>query len=154
MSPLLGPGHNSSRGPSEGWWALRTAIWLMTYGAETWTLTARLVHKFKVAHRAMERDMLEVSLRDRIRNQVIRQITKLTVLACWSGSGLAISAVEPITAGLNVFWSGDGKRSVGRPQARWSDDLRRTAGRSWERVAEAIERDGETLERPMSSSGL
>jgi hypothetical protein len=26
---------------------------VMTYGAETWTLTARLVHKFKVAQRAM-----------------------------------------------------------------------------------------------------
>jgi hypothetical protein len=45
------------------------------------------------------------------------------------------------------------KRIVGRPQARWSDDLRRTVGRSWMRVAED-QRDGEKLERPMSSSGL
>jgi hypothetical protein len=45
---------------------------VMTYGAETWTLTARLVHKFKVAQRAMERAILGVSQRDRIRNQVIR----------------------------------------------------------------------------------
>jgi hypothetical protein len=27
---------------------------VMTYGAETWTLTAQLVYKFKVAQRAME----------------------------------------------------------------------------------------------------
>jgi hypothetical protein len=52
----------------------------MTYGAETWTLTARLVHKFKVAQRAMERAM-GVSLRDRIRNQVIQQRTKVTDIA-------------------------------------------------------------------------
>jgi hypothetical protein len=53
----------------------------MKYGAETWTLTARLVHKFKVAQRAMERAMLGVSLRDRIRNEVIRQRTKVTTIA-------------------------------------------------------------------------
>jgi hypothetical protein len=53
----------------------------MTYGAETWTLTARLAHKFKVAQRNMERAMLGVSLRDRIRNQVIRQRTKFTEVA-------------------------------------------------------------------------
>jgi hypothetical protein len=29
------------------------------------------------------------------------------ILACWSGGGLATSAKEPITAGVNEFWSGD-----------------------------------------------
>jgi hypothetical protein len=53
----------------------------MTYGAESWTLTARLVHKFKVAQRAMERAMLGVSLRDRIRNELMRQRTKVTNIA-------------------------------------------------------------------------
>jgi hypothetical protein len=49
----------------------------MTYGAEMWTLTARLVHKVKVAQRAMKRAMLGVYLQG-IRNQVIRQRTKGT----------------------------------------------------------------------------
>jgi hypothetical protein len=53
----------------------------MTYGAETWILTVRLVHKFNVAQRAIERAILGVSLRDRIRNQVIRQRTKVTDIA-------------------------------------------------------------------------
>jgi hypothetical protein len=53
----------------------------MTYGTETWTLTARLVHKLKVAQRAMGRAMFGVSLRDRIRNQVIKQRTKFTDVA-------------------------------------------------------------------------
>ncbi|CAH2235547.1 jg23974 [Pararge aegeria aegeria] len=51
---------------------------VMTYGAETWTLTARLIHKLQVAQRAMERAMLGISLRDKIRNEVIRQRTKVT----------------------------------------------------------------------------
>jgi hypothetical protein len=54
---------------------------VMTYGAETWTLTARLFHKYKVAQRAKERAMFGVSLRGRIRNQVIRQRTKVTGIA-------------------------------------------------------------------------
>jgi hypothetical protein len=81
----------------------------------------------------MERTMLGVSLRDRIRNEVIRQRTKFTDIARWSDSALAISAVEPNT--VTEFWSGDrvSVNSVERPQARWSDDL--TAGGSWMRAS-------------------
>jgi hypothetical protein len=45
-----------------------------------------------------------------LQNQVIRQKTKVTDIAhrinMLIGSGLIISAVEPITAGVNEFWSG------------------------------------------------
>ena len=54
---------------------------VMTYGAETWTLTVELVHKIKVAQRGMKRAVLGVSLADEIRNEVIRERTKLTVIA-------------------------------------------------------------------------
>jgi hypothetical protein len=53
---------------------------VMTYEAKTWTLIARLVHKFNVFSE-LWRAMLGVSLRDRIRNQVIRQRTKVTDIA-------------------------------------------------------------------------
>jgi hypothetical protein len=118
-------------------------VLVMTYGAETWTLMARLVHKFWVAQRAMDRAMLGVSLPDRIRNQVIWQRTKVTDIAHrismlkwrWAGH---ISRRTYNRWGKRVLeWRPRlGKRSVGRLQARWSDDLRRTAGRSWMRVAE------------------
>jgi hypothetical protein len=54
---------------------------VMTYGAETWTLTAWLVHKFKVAQRAIKRAIFGVSQRDRIRNEVTWQKTKVTDIA-------------------------------------------------------------------------
>jgi hypothetical protein len=38
---------------------------------------------------------------------VVRVVDANSFLAHWSGSGLAISAVEPITAGVNEFWIGD-----------------------------------------------
>ncbi|CAH2241390.1 jg15588 [Pararge aegeria aegeria] len=53
----------------------------MTYGAETCTLPVDLIHKFKVAQRAMERAILGVSLRDRIQNDEIRRRTKVTDIA-------------------------------------------------------------------------
>lgn len=118
---------------------------VMTYGAETWTLTVRLVHKFKVAQRAMERYMLGVSLRDRIRNEVIRQRTRVIDVAHrisklkWQWAGHICRRTDNRWGKRVLEWRPRlGKRSVGRPQARWSDDLRKTAGRSWMR--EAIDR--------------
>ncbi|KAJ8736779.1 hypothetical protein PYW07_000050 [Mythimna separata] len=54
---------------------------VMTYGSETWSLTIGLIRRLKVTQRAMERAMLGVSLRDHIRNEDIRKITKVTVIA-------------------------------------------------------------------------
>jgi hypothetical protein len=91
----------------------------------------------------MERAILGVSLRNRIRNQVIRQRTKVIDIAHRIGIlkwqwAVHISRRTDNRWGKRVLeWrSRLGKRSVGRLQARWSDDLRRTAGRSWMRVAE------------------
>ena len=74
----------------------------MTNEAETWTLTVRLVHIFKGAQRAMKNAMLGVSLRDRIRNEVIRQKTNVVDIA------------HRISE-LNWQWTGP---KVGRPQVR------------------------------------
>ncbi|CAH2244748.1 jg24430 [Pararge aegeria aegeria] len=41
---------------------------VMTYGSETWSLTMGLIRRLRVTQRAMEKAMLGVSLRDRIRN--------------------------------------------------------------------------------------
>jgi hypothetical protein len=82
-----------------------------------------------------EESLLGVSLRDRIRNQVIRQRTKVTdmahrisMLKCqWAGH---VSRRTDNRWGKRVLeWRPRlGKHSLGRPQARWSDSLRRTAG--------------------------
>ncbi|CAG4942460.1 unnamed protein product [Parnassius apollo] len=54
---------------------------VMTYGSETWSFTAGRMRTLKVAQRAMERAMLGVSLRDRLRNEDIRSKTRLTDIA-------------------------------------------------------------------------
>jgi hypothetical protein len=87
--------------------------------------------------------MLGVSLRDRIRNQVIRQRTKVTDIAHrismlqWQWAGLISRRTDNRWDKQVLEWRPRlGKRSVGSPQARCSDDLHRTAGRSLLRVAE------------------
>ncbi|CAG9134349.1 unnamed protein product [Plutella xylostella] len=115
---------------------------VMTYGAETWTLTVGLVHRFKVAQRAMERAMLGVSLMDRIRNEVIRQRTKVTDIAVkicklkWQWAGHICRRTDNRWVRRLEWRPRTGKRSVGRPPARWTDDLRRVAGSGWMRKAE------------------
>jgi hypothetical protein len=80
----------------------------------------------------MERAMLGVSLRDRIRNQVIRQITKVTDIAHrismlkWQAGHISRRTNNRWGKRVLEWRPRLGKRSVERPQARWSDDLRRT----------------------------
>jgi hypothetical protein len=52
---------------------------VMTHGTETWPLTMGLIRRLNVTQRALERAMLGVSLRDRIRNDEIRKRTKVDI---------------------------------------------------------------------------
>ena len=47
------------------------------YGAETWTTTKHLEQKLMTAQRAMERRMLNITIRDKSRNSEIRKQTKV-----------------------------------------------------------------------------
>ncbi|CAH2208849.1 jg14 [Pararge aegeria aegeria] len=53
----------------------------MTYGSETWSLTICLIRRLRVTQRAMERAMLGLSLRDKIRNVEICRKTRVTDIA-------------------------------------------------------------------------
>ena len=94
---------------------------VMTYGAETWTLTVGLVHKFKVAQRAM----LEVSLKDKIRNEIIRRRTGVTDIACkisklkWQWAGHVCQRTDSCWSRRVLEWRPrTGKRSVRRPPSQ------------------------------------
>ena len=99
---------------------------VMTYGAETLTLTTASANKLMVTQRKMERSMLGVSLRDHIRNEDLRRRTGVT------------DVVNQIRK-LKWNWAGHvarmswrrlrlDKRSKGRPPTHWTDDLKRFAG--------------------------
>ncbi|CAH2231720.1 jg14303 [Pararge aegeria aegeria] len=131
----------------------------MAYGAETWTLAVDLIHKFKVAQRVIERAMLGISLRDRIRNDEIRRRTKVTDIAQrisklkWQWASHVCRRTDGLWGRRVLEWRPRiDKRSVGRPPARWTDDLKKVAGCGWMRKAEAVF-GGALLERPMFNSG-
>ncbi|KAG7296310.1 hypothetical protein JYU34_021440 [Plutella xylostella] len=81
---------------------------VMTYGAETWTLTVGLA-------------------------DIAVKICKLK----WQWAGHICRRTDNRWGRRVLEWRPrTGKRSVGRPPARWTDDLRRVAGRGWMRKAE------------------
>ena len=51
----------------------------MCFGAKTWTTTKHLKQKLMTAQRAMERRMLNITIRDKIRNSEIRKQTKVNL---------------------------------------------------------------------------
>ena len=115
---------------------------VMSYGTETWSYTIGLISKLKVAQRAMERAMLGVSLRDRIRNEEIRRRTKVTDIAHrisklkWQWAGHIARRADGRWGRKVLEWRPrTSKRSVGRPPTRWTDDLMKVAGRRWMQVA-------------------
>ena len=122
-------------------------LWWRTYWAETWTLTVGLVHKFKVALRMMERAMLGVSLMDKIRNEVIRQRTKVTDSAHristlkWKWAGHVCRRTDGRWSRHVLDWRPRlGKCSVGHLVARWTNVLNQVAGSGWTLAAQ--DRDG------------
>ncbi|CAH2251398.1 jg6007 [Pararge aegeria aegeria] len=83
---------------------------------------------------AMERAMLGVSLRDRIRNVEIRRRTRVTDIAQrvaklkWQWAGHIVRRKDGRWGPKVLEWQPrTGKRSVGRPPTRWTDDIKRVA---------------------------
>lgn len=109
-----------------------------TYGMETATLTVKSSNKLRVAQRAMERAMLNISLRDKIRNKEIRERTKVRdvmeeiAVKKWRWAGHIARQDSSRWTLRTLQWTPrDTKRSRGRPQRRWVDDIREIAGKNW-----------------------
>lgn len=116
---------------------------VMTYGTETWPLTMGRLRRLKVTQRAMERAMLGISLRDRVRNDEIRRRSKVTDIAQriawlkWQWAGHIARRTDGRWGGKVLEWRPRaGGRSRGRPPTRWTDDLVKVAGVHWMRVAQ------------------
>ncbi|KAI8430300.1 hypothetical protein MSG28_000610 [Choristoneura fumiferana] len=119
---------------------------VLVYGAETWTLTQKVIHKLQVTQSAMERAMLGISLRDRFRNTEIRRRTRLTDIARvitqrkWKWAGHICRRSDGRWGKAVMEWRPrTGRRNVGRQEMRWTDDLVKVAGRCWMR--RALDRD-------------
>lgn len=118
-----------------------------TYGVETMSLTKKSAKKLETTQRAMERSMLGISLRDKIRNTEIRRKTKVRDIVKevarmkwrWAGH-IARCGDNRWTRRILEWRPRETTRSKGRPQKRWVDDIRAVAGKQWMRFAKDRER--------------
>lgn len=105
---------------------------VMTYGAETLTLTDTSAKKLRIAQRKMERSMIGVSLRDHMRNEDLRARTGVTDVIYhvaklkWNWAGHVARMTDGRWTKRLLEWRPRAdKRSRGRPPTRWTDDIRR-----------------------------
>ena len=132
----------------------------MTYGAETWSLTKRQKEKLAVAQRSMERAMLGVTRRDKIRNQEIRKRTRVEDIiekvekskGQWAGH-IARMNTRKWARKLTEWTPRNGKRTRGRPKRRWRDNIEERGGSGWMQVA-SNRNEWKRLWRPSASSGV
>ena len=87
---------------------------------------------------AMERTMLRISLKERMRNKNIRRRTGVTHVIeriaklKWQWVGHIRRQDKEIWTIKIIMWRlRDTKRKVRRPQNRWLDDIKKVAGRHW-----------------------
>ncbi|CAH2097703.1 unnamed protein product [Euphydryas editha] len=114
----------------------------ITYGCETWALTQSHRDKLTRCQRAMERSMLGLKLKDKVRSTDIRRKTKLTDILSridqlkwrWTGHMLRCT-MDKWSKQVTVWYPRDGNRSRGRKVRRWEDELKMTLGPLWMRVA-------------------
>ena len=102
----------------------------VTYGAETWALTKHQEKKLAVAQRSMERLLLNITKRDKIRNEIIRCKTRvndiiervLCMRGQWAGHVDRMSNTR--WANKTYEWTPkEGNRVRGRPKRRWRANI-------------------------------
>ena len=95
----------------------------MTHGAETWALTKHQEKKLAVAQRSIERLLLNITKKDKIRNEIIRSKTEVKDIIervwCmrgqWAGHVARMSSTR--WAKITSEWTPrEGKRVRGTPK--------------------------------------
>ena len=107
----------------------------MTYGAETWTLTTKMEKKLSAAQHNMERNMLNITYKDRKTNKWVRDQTKVMDIMeiiknrkwTWTGH-ISHRTDNRWSAALTVWTPMGGKRNRGRQRKRWRDELQQYWG--------------------------
>ncbi|CAH2103439.1 unnamed protein product [Euphydryas editha] len=114
----------------------------LTYGAQTWALTEKQSIALRVCQNKMERSILNIKLRDKIKLTSIRSKTKVadvihTVKKLkWNWVGHMIrNKKKKWTTDVTEWCPRDGKRKKGRQKTRWEDDIKKVAGITWQRKA-------------------
>jgi len=111
------------------------------YGSETWAMTKRMEMKIRSSQMCMERQMLGIKWSDHVRNETVRDKTKIDDILVkikaakwtWAGHLTRADALSNWAAAL-LEWKPGGKRNVGRQKKRWVDEIVKFNG-NWKELA-------------------
>lgn len=110
----------------------------LLYASQTWIFTKKVKQKITTTQRAMERSILGLRKIHKIKNEKIRQRTKLTDAVThalrikWQWAGHISRFTDNRWTFQSTKWTGPrGKRNVGRPIRRWTDDILEYTGKDW-----------------------
>ena len=100
---------------------------VLTYGAQSWTLTEDLKNKLRVAQHDMERKILNIRRVHKISIKKIRKLTKSTDVIDramnlkWNFAGHIQRYTDGRWTKRVENWVPNSRRRRGRPKARWCD---------------------------------
>lgn len=115
-----------------------------TYGCQTWSLTQHQKEKFQIAQRSMERQLMNVKLKDKISNEKLRKKTKVVDVRTkiselkwnWAGHFQRHTNELRWPKIIEKWEPKNGKRRRGAPQTRWRDEIFKFGGDSfWRKKA-------------------
>ena len=102
----------------------------ISYGAESWTLTAKMERKLAAAQHNMERSILNITYKDRKTNKWIREQTQVqdileTIkIRKWTWAGHISRRQDNRWSSRLTHWTPYGrKRNRGRQRKRWREEL-------------------------------
>ena len=114
----------------------------MTYEAETWALIKHQEKKLAVAQRSMERLLLNITKRDKIRNEIVgcKSGVKDIIerVRCFRGqwAGHVARMSNTRWAKITSEWTPRKGKRVRRRPKRWRDNIEEVDSSQWMRVAQ------------------
>ncbi|CAK1595272.1 unnamed protein product [Parnassius mnemosyne] len=114
----------------------------LTYACQTWALTEQQQNKINICQNGIERSVLGVRRKDKIKLKQIKEKTKFGKVqsVCrklkwrWTGHMLR-EKKEKWTRIITEWYPRENRRSRGRQPKRWEDDFKKVAGPEWLRTA-------------------
>ena len=114
----------------------------LAYASETWNTTNRIEKRLITTQRAMERRMVNISKRQHIKAETIREMTgvKDVIHSIYKNkhrwAGHVARTQDNRWTTRTTYWCPYGqKRKKGRPNIRWEDPLLEVYGPTWSRIA-------------------
>lgn len=117
---------------------------VLTYGAQTWSLTKQQILRIKRTQNAMLRKILGVKLLDKIENSKIKEMAQTRCMGyiCkrikmkYAGHMAREKNYEKWNLALTTWIPFENKRKKGRPAMRWVDEIRKIVGPQWTSIAQ------------------